>query len=87
MKIDLSLGQVHLKTIKGMIEHREYEDVGELVGDMANATQCHIIICIYYTMHFAGRTPKLEKSLATCMEFYRIKEIIGWPLVIKEGMI
>lgn len=80
MLIDLNLYKHHLPTIKGMLDTRRYTDPNELVSEMAIATHCHIIVCLYYTAHFVGLIPSLTKSLEINKDFYNIKEIVGWPL-------
>lgn len=80
MTINLSDSLVHLSTIKRMIDNREYGNVSEIVSDMALATQCHILVCLYYTMHFVGETEQLKNEADVVKKFYKIKEIKGWPL-------
>lgn len=82
MTIDLNKDKPSLKIIKSMLDSRKYKDPDELIGEMANATQSHIIVCVYYTMHYKGRLPSLEKHLASLIKFYRYPTIIGWPLEI-----
>ncbi len=80
MRIDLTHYLVHLTTIKSMLENREYEAPAELVSDMSIATQCPVIVCLYYVAHLTSLTPDLVHNINVVKEIYQIKEIIGWPL-------
>ena len=80
MLIDLNNYLTNLKTIKGMLDFRDFEDPNDLISEMALATGCHVIVCIYYTAHYTTFTPLLERCLETNKKFYHITEIRGWPL-------
>lgn len=81
MRIDLSTYLIHLPTIRSMLKHRGHWK--ELVSDMSIATECPVIVCLYYVAHIQGMDEELEKSIKLVKDFYKVEEIKSWPLSVE----
>lgn len=77
MKLKLSDYRRHaIPVIERVIKMRPERQPIDIIGDLAIATNCHIILVAHYLSELHGKTTQLTNLIERLMEFYKIDEVI-----------
>lgn len=63
--------------VKSICEFRADENPYDLIGDIALATECPIIVVAHYVGEIYGQTPELLSQIDRFMIFYNETEVRG----------
>jgi hypothetical protein len=77
MKLKLSdYRRYAIPVIERVIKMRPERQPIDIIGDLAIATNCHIILVAHYLGELHGKTVQLTNLIVRLMEFYKIDEVV-----------
>ncbi len=77
MKLKLSDYRRHaIPIIQRVVKMRPERQPIDIIGDLAIATNCHIILVTHYVCELYGKTVQLTTLIVRLMEFYKIDEVM-----------